>query len=40
MGHGFVSAILDNYVSVSESYKKSELDKMYDYFIENNILVN
>ena len=40
MGHGSVSATLDNYVSVSESYTESELDKMYEYFIKNNIMVN
>ena len=36
MGHGSVSATLDNYVSISESYTESELEKMYDYFMKNN----
>ena len=40
MGHGSVSATLDNYVSISESYTESELEKMYDYFIKNNIMTN
>ncbi len=38
MGHGSVSATLDNYVSISESYTESELEKMYNYFMENNIM--
>ena len=40
MGHGSVSATLDNYVSISESYTESELEKMYDYFMKNNIMTN
>ena len=40
MGHGSVSATLDNYVSISESYTESELEEMYDYFIKNNIMTN
>ena len=40
MGHGSVSATLDNYVFISESYTESELEKMYDYFIKNNIMTN
>ena len=38
MGHGSVSATLDNYVSISESYTESELEKMDDYFMKNYIM--
>ena len=40
MGHGSISTTIDNYVSVSKSYTEKELEKMYDYFADNNIMTN
>jgi len=38
MGHGSISATIDNYVDVSESCKEEELKKLYDYFNRENII--